>query len=170
LKIYQTYHNTINSTLAILLHYHICVPQKLHAKIKIANLTRNEIHTHLQCTCCYFSSKVFRFPRELQSLSWSSQLRTFYELKFLSIFTNSLQLVPILGHVTEFHILTDLFTIRVNIDIIVPPSPLTPFRHYDENFVEFLVSSTSLKNNPTIHLNLYIVATLRFQITTVSTA
>jgi len=40
---------------------------------------------------------------------------------------SSLQLVPILGQVTEFHILTGLFTSHINMNKTVPPSPLTPF-------------------------------------------
>jgi len=88
LEIYQTKHNTINSTPAILLPYRIRVPQKLHVKIQIANLTHKGIHTHSQCTCCYFSSKVLRLPRNCNRC-WSSQLRTFYELKFPSTFTTA---------------------------------------------------------------------------------
>jgi hypothetical protein len=52
---------------------------------------------------------------------------------------------PILGHVTEFYSLTNLFTIRVNINIFVPPSPTDSLLVLRRKLFEFLVSSTSLK-------------------------
>jgi hypothetical protein len=122
--------------------YHIPVPQKLHAKIKISNLTHMPTHTHLNCTCYDFSTKVLRLQRDLQSLSWSRQLQTFYKLKLLS-YPQQPEASPFLGHVTELLILRDLFTIQVNIYIILPPSPLSPFWYYDDNLVKFLVSSMS---------------------------
>jgi hypothetical protein len=90
LEIYQSQHNTINSTLAIRFPCYICVQQKLHAKIKIANLTHKATYTDLNCTCYDFSTMVLRLPRELQSLSWSRQLQTQVSFHI----HNSLQLVP----------------------------------------------------------------------------